>query len=153
MEQSLLIIKPEGVARGLIGDILTRFERKGFYLCASKMIMATPELLAKHYAEHYGREYYPTIESSMMSGPLFVFVLEGPTGIVSFIRKMLGTTYPMQAEVGTIRGDYSVHCCRNICHASDSVEAANKEIAVWFKSEEVIPSSCKRLNHELLYRI
>lgn len=148
--QSLLIIKPEGVARGLIGKILTRFEQKGFHLIASKMAKATPEILALHYAEHYGKDYYPGVEASMMTGPIFVFVLEGPIDTVKFIRKMLGTTNPMNADLGTIRGDFSVASGRNICHASDSIDAANREIELWFKPEELIV--CKRLNHDLLYK-
>lgn len=149
--RSLLIIKPEGVARGLVGEILTRFEKKGFQLCASKMTVATSELLAQHYAEHVGKDYYPGVEKSMMLGPIFVFVLEGPDGTIPFIRKMLGKTNPMDADVGTIRGDFSVDYSRNVCHASDSIEAAEREISVWFRPDEVISNTCNRLNHGLLH--
>jgi nucleoside-diphosphate kinase len=135
--QSLLIIKPDGVARGLIGQIVTRFEQKGFRLVGSKMVNATPDLLAKHYPEHFGKDYYPSIEKSMTAGPMFVFVLEGPDGTVEYIRKMLGATNPMKADVGTIRGDLAIDYGHNVCHASDSVEAAKREISVWFKEEEL----------------
>lgn len=137
--KSLLIIKPEGVSRGFIGKILERFEIKGFQLIASKMTIATPELLADHYAEHFGRDYYPGIVKSMTAGPVFVFVLKGPANTtVPFIRKMLGTTNPMTADLGTIRGDFATEYGLNMCHASDSNESANREINIWFKPNELI---------------
>jgi len=149
LECSLLIIKPDGVARGLIGEILSRFEKKGFQLLATKFMMATKELLAAHYIEHYGKDYYPGIESSMLVGPIFIFVVVGRTGTVKFIRKMLGKTDPMESEPGTIRGDLAVERSCNVCHASDSVEAAEREICVWFKSNELIAYA--RPNHYLFY--
>jgi|SRR5579872_4548820 len=151
MERSLLIIKPDGVARGLIGKILTRFEEKGFYIIASKMTMATSEILDQHYADLVNKIYYPNIVSSMTLGPIFVFVLEGPTGSVEYIRKMVGETYPMDADVGTIRGDYCITVGRNVCHASDSIVTAKNEIALWFNPEEIL-KDCDRPNHNLLYR-
>ncbi len=148
--RSLLIIKPEGVARGLIGTILNRFEQKGFYLIASKMTMATPDKLALHYEEHFEKDYYLDIEKSMLSGPIFVFVMEGPQGTIECIRKMVGSTNPMNSDPGTIRGDFAVATGRNVCHASDSIESADREINIWFNKVDLSPN--KRLNHELLYR-
>lgn len=135
--QSLLIVKPDGVARGLIGHILTRFELKGFKLIGSKMVNATPDMLAQHYPEHYGKDYYHAIEKSMTEGPMFVFVLEGPDGTVGYIREMLGATNPMKADIGTIRGDFATDYGHNVCHASDSIESAKREIDLWFKKEEL----------------
>lgn len=149
--RSLLIVKPDGVARGLVGKILTRFEKKGFTIVGTKMTVATPDILAQHYEDLVDKPFYPNIVASMTMGPIFVFVLEGPTGMVEFIRKMLGKTDPMTADVGTVRGDLCVATGRNLCHASDSVETAEKEIELWFKPEELLPYET-RLNHNLLYR-
>jgi nucleoside-diphosphate kinase len=148
-ERSLIIVKPDGVARNLIGKILSRFEQKGFQLIATKFMMATSELLSKHYVEHINRDYYSAIEYSMLIGPIFIFVVEGCEGTVKFIRKMLGKTDPMESELGTIRGDLSIEKNCNICHASDSIESANREINIWFKPEELV--SYVRCNHNLYY--
>lgn len=150
MERSLLIIKPDGVARSLTGEILSRFEKKGFKIIGTKFLSAESKTLADHYAEHYGKPYYPLIEQGMMMGPIFVFGLEGPVGTVEVIRKMLGKTDPMKAEPGTIRGDYCVSMGRNVCHASDSVESAERELKVWFKPEELITYTS--INNQLFYR-
>jgi len=111
--------------------------------------MATPELLAKHYVEHVGKDYYPGLESSMLVAPIFIFVIEGGDGIVKYVRRMLGKTDPMNSDPGTIRGDMSVDKSCNVCHASDSVESGKREIEVWFKPEEII--SYVRPNHSLYY--
>lgn len=110
--------------------------------------MATSELLAKHYVEHVGKNYYPGLESSMLVGPIFVFVLKGDS-IVKYVRRMLGKTDPMDSDPGTIRGDLSVDKSCNVCHASDSVESVKREIEVWFKSEEIV--SYARSNHRMYY--
>lgn len=149
-EYSLLIIKPDGVGRGLVGKILTRFEEKGFEIVATKFILATNDVLSVHYAEHFGRDYYPLIESSMTMGPIFVFVLRGKEGTVETVRKMLGSTNPVNAEPGTIRGDWAIDIGRNLCHASDSVSSARREIAIWFKDEEIV--NYTHLNRDLIYR-
>ena len=138
MERSLIIVKPSAVMRGLTGRILSRFEDKNFRIIGSKIVNATKEELKLHYAEHYGKPYYSEIEVSMMSGPIFIFAIKGSKGSVAFIRKMLGTTHPMEAEPGTIRGDFAQSTDQNICHASNSVESGEREINVWFKSGELI---------------
>lgn len=149
MEQSLLIIKPDGVARSLSGEILTRFEKKGFKICGMKFIRATADQLKDHYAEHVHKSFYADIEASMMTGPILVFVLEGPVDTVKTIRQMLGATDPLKSAPGTIRGDYCLTYRRNICHASDSVEAGLREIAIWFKPDELIKYDMH--NHVLIY--
>ena len=149
-ERTLLVVKPDGVARGLIGEILSRFERKGFNMVASKFITASNTQLEAHYEEHVGRDYFPGIVSSMTSGPVFVFVMEGAIGSVDFARKMLGKTDPMKAEPGTIRGDLCVSTGRNVCHASDSVASATREIQIWFTESELVNYTPN--NAHLLYR-
>lgn len=151
MERTLLIIKPDGVARSLIGDILSRFEKKGFKIIGTKFLTPDKEILALHYAEHTNEWYYSLIEQGMTMGPVFVFAVEGPVGTVQVVRNMLGKTDPMQAaDPGTIRGDYCVSTGRNVCHASDSVEAATRELNIWFKPEELIKYNS--VSHQLFYR-
>ncbi|VBB18272.1 nucleoside diphosphate kinase-like [Yasminevirus sp. GU-2018] len=150
-ERTLLIVKPDGVSRGLIGEILGRFERKGLNMVACKLITATKAQLEAHYEEHVGRDYFPGILSSTLNmGPMFVFVMEGPVGTVDFARKMLGKTDPMKSEPGTIRGDLCVSTGRNVCHASDSVTSATREISIWFTEGELVNYTPN--NAHLLYR-
>jgi nucleoside-diphosphate kinase len=136
MEQSLLIIKPDAVKRGIIGEVLSRFEKRGFRMTNGFYCHPTPELLKQHYAEHYGKSYYQNIEDGMMSGPIFVFVLQGPIGTVGVVRTMLGKTDPLDSAPGTIRGDFALEKSNNVCHASDSFSSAEREIAIWF------PNNC-----------
>lgn len=138
MEYSLLIVKPDAVKRGLIGEVLGRFEKRGFRIVGSKMVNATPDILKQHYAEHYGKDYYQGIEDSMMIGSIFVFVVEGLVGTVATIRTMLGKTDPLQSAPGTIRGDLALNRTHNVCHASDSTESADREIAIWFEPDELV---------------
>lgn len=138
MEQSLLIIKPDAVKRGLIGKVLTRFEERGFKIVASKIVeKASSDILSVHYAEHVGRDYYDNLEKSMQAGSIFVFIVRGPTGTVGVIRTMLGKTNPLESTPGTIRGDFALHKMDNVCHASDSVESAQRESLIWFSGDNV----------------
>jgi nucleoside-diphosphate kinase len=149
VQRTLMLVKPDGVARGLVGLVLTRFENKGFRFPAMKMVTPTKEILANHYAEHVGRPYYSSIEKYMMMGPILAFVVEGNHS-VPVCRKMLGSTKPEEADPGTIRFDMAQHMGRNVCHASDSEEAAEREINIWFDDDELTnPSFC---NDELLIR-
>ncbi len=135
MEQTLVLFKPDCYARKLMGEVLSRFERKGFIVRAMKLIRITPELAAKHYAEHVGKPFYPGLLDFITSAPVAALVLEGPEA-VSVVRSMIGATNGIKANPGTIRGDYGLSGQQNLVHASDSVESAAREIALYFKPEE-----------------
>ena len=130
-EQTYIMIKPDGVQRGLIGEIIARFEAKGFKLVALKMTSPSEDHLKKHYADLATKKFFPGLIKYMMMGPVVCMVWEG-AGVVKTGRKMLGATNPADSEPGTIRGDLCIDVGRNICHGSDSVEAAQQEIALWF---------------------
>lgn len=131
IERSLVMIKPDGVQRGLVGEVLGRIERKGFRILALEMRMMTPELAAKHYDEHVGKDFYEPLVEFMMSGPLVVAVIEGENAIGEW-REMMGPTNPANAPAGTIRGDFATNTRANVTHGSDSVASANREIGIWF---------------------
>ena len=135
-ERTFIAVKPDGVQRGLVGKIIARFEEKGFKLVALKMLTAKPELLQQHYADLSKKPFFPGLVKFMSSGPVVAMVWEGK-GAVKTGRKMLGETNPADSLPGTIRGDYCIDIGRNICHGSDSVETANKEIALWFTDKEL----------------
>merc|ERR1711976_396014 len=136
-ERSFIMIKPDGVHRGIVGEIIKRFEQKGFKLVAMKYMWASEELLQKHYADLSDRPFFPKLVKYMNSGPVVPMVWEGK-GVVSTGRKMLGETNPAESAPGTIRGDYCIEVGRNICHGSDAVESAKKEIGLWFKEDEPV---------------
>ncbi|XP_068162176.1 nucleoside diphosphate kinase B-like [Antennarius striatus] len=140
-EQTFIAIKPDGVQRGLIGEIIKRFEMKGFKLVAMKMVHASKEHLEKHYEDLKGKPFFPTLIKYMSSGPVVAMVWEGE-GVVKTGRVMLGETNPANSKPGTIRGDFCINVSKNIIHGSDSVESAKKEIALWFKDEMVKYDSC-----------
>lgn len=131
MERTYIMIKPDGVQRGLIGNIIVRFEQKGFKLVAMKMTSPGKEHMEKHYEDLKEKKFFPGLISYMTSGPVVAMVWEGK-GVVKEGRKMLGATMPSDSAPGTIRGDYCIEVGRNICHGSDSVDSANHEIALWF---------------------
>merc|ERR1712228_721914 len=137
MERSFIMIKPDGVQRGLVGEIIKRFEQKGFKLVAMKMMQASVEHLEEHYADLSKKPFFPGLVKYMASGPVVPMVWEG-LNVVKTGRVMLGETNPRDSAPGTIRGDFAVQVGRNMCHGSDAVESANKEIALWFKDEELI---------------
>ncbi|BFZ14685.1 hypothetical protein BsWGS_17724 [Bradybaena similaris] len=136
VERTFLAVKPDGVQRGLIGKIVARFEERGYKLVASKFLTPPQELLRNHYKELSDKPFFPGLIKYMGSGPVFAMVWEG-TNVVKMARKMLGATNPQDSEPGTIRGDYCIEVGRNVCHGSDSVETALREIALWFKQEEL----------------
>ncbi|KAK1805549.1 hypothetical protein P4O66_019229 [Electrophorus voltai] len=136
-ERTFVAIKPDGVQRGLTGDIIKRFEQKGFRLVAMKFLQASEELLKEHYIDLRDRPFYPGLVKYMTSGPVLAMVWEG-LNVVKTSRVMLGETNPADSKPGTIRGDFCIEVGRNIVHGSDSVESANKEIALWFKPEELV---------------
>jgi len=137
MERSYIMIKPDGVQRGLVGEIIGRFEKKGYKLAALKTKMASKELLEEHYEDLVERPFFPALRDYMLSGPVVCMVWEG-AGVVSTGRKMLGETNPLGSAPGTIRGDFCLITGRNICHGSDSVESADREIGLWFEEDEVL---------------
>ena len=129
--QTLVILKPDAVSRGLTGKILDRYLTRGLKLVALAMVHVTEEQAGAHYAEHEGRPYYPTLIEFITSGPVVTMVLEGPRAI-EIVRAMNGTTDAGTAAPGTIRGDFSIYYQHNIVHASDSPETAAREIKLWF---------------------
>lgn len=136
-ERTFIMVKPDGVQRGLVGDIIKRFETKGFKLVALKFQAASESLLKQHYADLAGRPFFPSLISYMQLGPVVPMVWEG-LNVVKTGRVMLGETNPADSKPGSIRGDFCIQTGRNIIHGSDSVESANKEIALWFKPEELV---------------
>ncbi|XP_015259422.1 PREDICTED: nucleoside diphosphate kinase B-like [Cyprinodon variegatus] len=141
-ERTFIAIKPDGVQRGIIGEIIKRFEMKGFKLVGMKMKQASEDLLMQHYQDLKDRPFFPTLVNYMSSGPVVAMVWEGK-GVVKTGRVMLGETNPADSKPGTIRGDFCIDVSKNIIHGSDSVESANKEISLWFKPEELVSyTSC-----------
>ncbi|MBI5035207.1 MAG: nucleoside-diphosphate kinase [Chloroflexi bacterium] len=137
MQRTLVIVKPDGVQRGLVGKILARFEERGFKILALKMEQVSRELAEKHYEVHKGKFFYEGLVTYIGSSPVVVMVLEGHEAIGA-VRAMVGATRPWEAAAGTIRGDYAMMGLRNLIHASDAPETAEKEIALWFKPEELV---------------
>merc|ERR1712217_441652 len=136
-ERTFIMIKPDGVHRGIVGEIIKRFENKGFKLVAMKFMQASVEHLEKHYADLSKKPFFAGLVKYMASGPVVAMVWEGLNAVKTG-RVMLGETNPADSKPGTIRGDFAVQVGRNICHGSDAVESANHEIAPWFKPEELV---------------
>jgi nucleoside-diphosphate kinase len=136
MERTLILLKPDCVQRRLCGDILARFERKGLRLVALKLLQAPRALAEKHYEVHKERPFYPSLVQFLTSGPTVALVLEGREAI-TVARNIIGATDGVKAAPGTIRGDYAISVQNNLVHGSDSVENAQKEMALWFKGEEL----------------
>ncbi|AET38036.1 nucleoside diphosphate kinase Ecym_2294 [Eremothecium cymbalariae DBVPG len=135
-QRTFIAVKPDGVQRGLISQILARFENRGYKLVGIKMIVPTEALLREHYAEHVDRPFFPKLLAHMTSGPVAAMVWEG-SDVVAQGRTVLGATNPSNALPGTIRGDFGIDMGRNVCHGSDSVASAEREINLWFKKEEL----------------
>ncbi|MGA7936881.1 MAG: nucleoside-diphosphate kinase [Kovacikia sp.] len=137
MERTFLAIKPDGVQRKLIGEIIRRFETKGFTLVGLKLLNVSRELAETHYAVHRTRPFFAGLVDFITSGPVVAMVWEGD-GVIASARKIIGATNPLTAEPGTIRGDYGVNVGRNLIHGSDAPETAKQEISLWFKDEELV---------------
>lgn len=135
-ERTFIMIKPDGVQRGLVGDIIQRFEKRGYKLVAMKFKQFDEAHLKQHYIDLADKPFYPKLCKFMSSGPVVPMVWEGKD-VVKMGRAMLGATNPLQSNPGTIRGDFCIDLGRNICHGSDAVESANKEIALWFDKSEL----------------
>ncbi|XP_065170615.1 nucleoside diphosphate kinase-like [Atheta coriaria] len=131
-ERTFIMVKPDGVQRGLVGKIIERFERKGFQLVALKMMCAGEDLLRKHYKNIEDKPFFDSIVKYMSSGPVVPMVWQGH-GVVKAGRTLLGQTDPAASAPGTVRGDFAVNISRNVCHGSDSPETAQREIKLWFK--------------------
>lgn len=136
-EKTLIIIKPDGLQRRLVGEIVGRFEKKGLKIVAVKLMKMSLDMAKKHYAVHKGQYYFNRLIKYIISGPVLVMVLEGP-GAIAVVRKMMGATLGQEAEPGTIRGDYSTSPTLNLVHGSDSVKSAKKEIRFFFKPNEIL---------------
>ena len=136
MERTLVIVKPDGVQRGLVGEIVGRMERRGLKIVAMKMLQVSRELAEQHYAVHKGKFFYDGLVAYITSCPVVAYVVEGHEAI-KMVRAMVGSTRPYEAAPGTIRGDLAIMGLRNLIHASDAPETAASEIALWFKPEEV----------------
>lgn len=135
-ERTLVLIKPDGVQRGLIGEIISRFEKRGLKIVAMKLVKPDRELAEKHYAIHRGKPFFEPTVKYIMSSPVVAMVIEGKN-VIETVRKMMGKTNPQDADPGTIRGDFAQDISRNIVHGSDSKENAEYEINLWFKPEEI----------------
>lgn len=136
MERTFIAIKPDGVQRGIIGSIISRFETKGFTLVGMKMMTVSRELAEKHYGEHEGKPFFSGLVDFITSGPVVAMVWEGE-GVIASARKLIGATKPSESAPGTIRGDFGVTIGRNIIHGSDAPETATKEIQLWFDDSEL----------------
>lgn len=137
MEKSLVLVKPDGVQRGLIGEAISRFERRGLRLIGAKFIWVSKELAEAHYAEHKGKGFYDGLIAYITSAPVMAMVWEGPNAVAA-IRQTVGVTKPWEAAPGTIRHDFALEVGRNLIHASDKPETGERETALWFKKEELV---------------
>uniref|UniRef100_A0A915L9Q2 Nucleoside diphosphate kinase n=1 Tax=Romanomermis culicivorax TaxID=13658 RepID=A0A915L9Q2_ROMCU len=144
-ERTFLAVKPDGVQRGLVGEVVKRFEQRGYKLIGLKMIHPATALLTEHYKEHIGKPFFQKLLDYMSSGPVVAMVFEG-RAIVQAARKMLGSTKPLESNPGTLRGDFSIDVGRNIVHGSDSVESAEREINLWFTKEELVTWENSQVN-------
>ncbi|KAL4229950.1 Nucleoside diphosphate kinase A [Mactra antiquata] len=147
-ERTFIMVKPDGVQRGIVGEIIKRFENRGYKLVACKMCRPSKEHLEKHYADLSKKPFFPGLIQYMSSGPVVAMAWEGKE-VVKMGRAMLGATNPLDSNPGTIRGDFCIDVGRNICHGSDAVESAKKEIGLWFSAEEL--QSYKSCEFEWVY--
>jgi nucleoside-diphosphate kinase len=137
VERTLVIIKPDAVQRGLIGQIIQRFERRGLVIAALKFMQIEEELARRHYAVHEGKPFYEPLVAYISSGPVVLMVLEGKDAI-EITRRTMGATNPVQADPGTIRGDFGIEIGRNLVHGSDGLETAALELSLFFDDNEIV---------------
>ncbi len=148
MEKTLVIIKPDGVARGLIGEIVSRLERRGIRLIGMKFVQVATELAEEHYGVHKERPFYPALIEYITSGPVVLMAWEG-NKVIEAVRQSVGATNPTQAAPGSIRGDFGIDIGRNLIHASDSPENGEAEVSLWFGADELV--SWERLGESWVY--
>ncbi len=137
MERSLVLVKPDGVQRALIGEVISRLERRGLRLVGAKFMQVSRELAETHYAIHRGKPFYDGLIAYIISAPVMAMVWEGPNAVAA-IRQTMGSTRPTEAAPGSLRHDFALEVGRNLTHASDTVENGEKEVALWFKQEELV---------------
>jgi nucleoside-diphosphate kinase len=139
VERTLVLVKPTGVARGLVGEVISRMERRGLTIKVARMLMVTPEMASRQYAEHKAKPFYDELVDQITSAPVFAMVVEGPSA-VQVVRGMMGATNPLEAAPGTVRGDYGLDMRRNVVHSADGLESAQREIDIFFpEGEELTP--------------
>lgn len=138
MERTLVLIKPDGVQRGLIGEIIARLERRGLRLVGAKFLQVSQELAETHYAIHQGKPFYDGLIAYITSAPVMAMVWEGPNAIAA-VRQTMGATRPTEAAPGSVRHDFALEVGRNLTHASDSVENGQTEVSLWFTDQELVP--------------
>ena len=148
MERTFVMVKPDGVQRGLIGEIVSRLERKGLKMVAARFEQLPATRVTDQYHEHQQKPFFASLRHYIMSGPCFLMVWEGKN-VVTIVRSLVGATNPAEACAGTIRGDYGLDIGRNVIHASDSPESAKREISVHFAAEELV--SYSRIDEPILY--
>lgn len=144
MEKTFLMVKPDGVQRNLIGEIVARFEKKGFQLVGAKLMNISTELAEKHYGEHKERPFFGELVEFITSGPVFAMVWQGEN-VIATARQMMGATNPGEAAPGTIRGDFGLTVGKNVIHGSDSLQSAEREIGLFFHENELVDYT-KRMN-------
>ncbi len=137
MERTLVLVKPDGVQRGLIGETVSRLERRGLRLVAARFLQISKNLAERHYAIHKGKSFYDGLISYITSGPVMAMVWEGPNAIAA-VRQTMGATRPIEASPGSFRHDFGLEVGRNLTHASDSIETAEAEIELWFNSTDLV---------------
>lgn len=137
MENTFVMVKPDGVQRGLAGKVIAAIEQKGYKLIGLKMLRLSSEMAARHYAEHIGKPFYEKLIEFITSGPVIAMVWQGPNAVKG-IRSLMGATNPLEAQPGSLRGTYGVDISHNVIHGSDSVESAKREIEIYFQPEELI---------------
>lgn len=138
MERTFVMVKPDGVSRGLVGEIIGRFEAKGLSIRALKQLVPTRALAEAHYAVHRGKPFFEPVVEFITSGPVVAMVLDGPDGTIEMVRLMMGKTSPLEALPGTIRGDFANSTQQNLIHGSDAAETAVQEISLWFSAGEIV---------------
>lgn len=148
MDRTFVMVKPDGVQRGLVGEIVSRFERKGLKLVAARFENLTENRVNEQYQEHLTKSFFPFLKNYIMGGPCFLMVWEG-RNVFSIARKVIGATNPQEAAPGTIRGDFGIDIGRNVIHGSDSAESAAREIAIHFRQNELV--SYTRIDESVVY--
>lgn len=137
VETTLVLVKPDGVRRGLIGEVISRLERKGLAIAGMKMMRMSPEMSDKHYEAHVEKGFYPELKAFMTGGPLVALAVRGENAI-AHVRNMMGATNPANAVPGSLRGDFCTTVTENVVHGSDGPESAGKELALWFSKDELV---------------
>ena len=137
MEKTLVLVKPDGVQRGLVGEVISRLERRGLRLVAAKFLWVSQELAEKHYAIHKGKSFYEGLIHYITSTPVMAMAWEGPQAILA-VRQTMGVTRPTEAAPGTLRHDFALEIGRNLTHASDTIENGEIEVALWFQPHEIV---------------